>query len=144
MTGGGGALAEADFTSAQKGAESFLSALESKDPEKIAEASANHAKIEASKDHLPFFMAVAEKTATPSDIETVAKGFAGMKVTGRNTAKSSGLAGIIVGKQEENKTITRTIYVRKEKEGWKVQDFSGEKTLKRPAGLGGGTPGKRR
>jgi len=133
--GGGGPTTENDFKTATKGAESFLSALKDKDPERLAEATALHAKYEIevpNKEHLAFFTAVLEKTATPSDIEALAKEFAGMKVMGTNTRKSTGMTGVIVGKTEDNKRLTRTLYVRHEEAGWKVQDFSGLKRLTLP------------
>lgn len=139
--GGGGALASSDFSTPIKGAESFLSALESHDPVRIKEASAKHAENDAGKDHIAFFKAVLSESASTEDVQGVANELAGMKVMGTNTRKSSGMLGVIVGKQEDNKRTTRTLQLRQEKEGWKVQDIGAAKVLKTQNA--GGT-GKRR
>ncbi len=122
--GAGANLADGDFSSEVKGAESFLSALKSKDPEKLAEATAKHAEFEASNANKPVFKDILAKSASAEDLDKLAREFAGMTVT-MSSRKSSGTASVVVSKQEENTMIRRALVVRREKEGWKVQDFGG-------------------
>jgi hypothetical protein len=132
-----------DFSTASKAAESFLSALESKDPERLADAVALRSQHEAENKHKPIFTAILEKSADSKQIDELARDFGGMKVMGIGTPKGSGLISVIVGKEEEKSASKITLFVRKEKAGWKVQDF-GKKWVqkypgqaKSPLGAGG-------
>ena len=130
--GGSGTLAASDFTTEIKGAESFLSALASKDPKRLAEATAKRAEFEAANDHKPVFKDILAEAASAEDLDKLARLFAGMKVVSASR-KSSGTASVVVGKQEETSSTTRSLIVRKEKDGWKVQDFGRQYVAKSPS-----------
>lgn len=83
------------------------------------------------------FKSILSQSLDSEDLDKLAAEFDGMKVIDRNVAKSTGMVGVIVGKMDKNKRITRTLYVRREKDGWKVQDFSGKKELTQARGAVG-------
>ena len=130
---GGGTLADSDFTTETKGAESFLSALKSKDPEKLAEATAKHAEFEATNEHKPIFKDILAKSASAEDLDKLARDLSGMQVVSASR-KSSGTASVVVGKEEETSRTTRALIVRKEKDGWKVQDY-GPRVIAKSTGM---------
>ncbi len=127
---GGGSDKDDDFSTAFKGAESFLNALKKKDPEKLAATIAKHAEYEAKESHREMFKNIALQSASGSEIDELARAVSGMKVMDSNVRKSSGTWGIIVGKQDSHERTTRTLLMRHEKDGWKVQDVGPEKVLK--------------
>ena len=150
--GGGGAINNtvSDFTTGIKGAESFLSAVQAKDSKRLAEAVALHARLESSNAHKLMFEHVLDEAATADDLDKLARDFAGMQLVELGTRKGSGEQHIIVGKEDETQTTTRVLIVRKEKKGWKVQDYGGQRIIKIPVmrgqnqrgrGFGGGGVG---
>jgi hypothetical protein len=125
----GANTAAPDFSDAVRGAESFLAALERKDTQLLAQAVAIRGKLEASTEaKRQLFKAIEEENLPQEDLDELARAFEGMKVINKNTPKSSARVGVIVGKQDDNKLLTRTLTVRREKDGWKVQDYSGQRT----------------
>jgi hypothetical protein len=131
VPGGGSASANAapDFTSPTTGARSFLSALKAKDSAKLAETVALRAEYESStEERKNMFKALRLENLPADEVDRLAQIFEGMELTNTPTnAKSSGQRGVVVGKSKENKYHTRTIYLRKEKDGWKVMDYSRER-----------------
>jgi hypothetical protein len=148
---GGQQLAEADYSDPVKGAESFLSAVQSKDPDRLADAVALRSPTEAEPKRQALFRSLLEGNAEPSTLDDLAAAFQGMRIVDMNNVKSTGTRGVIVERSEENgDTTRRTLYVRREKAGWKVKDFSNAKIIEgfnpqqrqnRPGGRGYGSSG---
>jgi hypothetical protein len=143
---GGGENVVSDFRTPQSAVQSFLSAIRSKDPERLAEATALRAPTESSPQYQKVFAAIIEQSLAPEDLDELAKKFEGMSIIGQNQAKSSARLGIIIGKNgQKGEQLTRTITVRKEKAGWKVCDVSGQREFEKPINIrGGGMPRGRR
>lgn len=137
---------EPDFGSPPKAAETFLDALKNRDIRILAESTALRAQYEAETSRLrEMFMALRSESLDPETLDDLAQAFDGMNVVGMNTRKSTGSAGVIVGKREGTKFQTRTLTIRHEKDGWKVMDFSGPRVQDMPRGRPGrGNPFRRR
>ncbi len=132
---GPGSAKEPDYDSPYAGANTFLDALDKKDTRVLAEAVAIRSEFEAEttfKRNL--FKAIREESLATSDLDQLAELFKDMKIVSRNTPKSTGSLGVIVGKMDKEKYEyrTRTLTMRHEKLGWKVQDFSGPRVQKMP------------
>lgn len=123
--GGGGADSKApSFIDPVHGANSFLDALHAKDPERIAQAVALRAPTEAAGKHQALFQSLLLKSTTTEELDELASHFDKMKVVSVNPPKVIGLVGVTVGRQEESgNVLTVTLEMRKEKAGWKVQDY---------------------
>jgi len=121
-----------NFHSPWGGATAFLKALEAKDVDKIAEATALRAPLEAGAGNQRLFQALLDKNLAEEDLAELAKKLEGFKISGMNTAKSTGRVGITVTKAEKNSILRRTITMRHEKAGWKVLDISGQGEIKSP------------
>jgi hypothetical protein len=143
---GGGNDAAPNFTTPIGAVTSFLNAATKKDPELLAEATALHAgqPTETSKNYQKVFAAVLERSLAPEDLDEIAKKFEGMKIMEMLPAKSTGRVGVVVGKtgKTQGEYFTRTITVRKEKQGWKVVDVSGQREFDAPIMIRG-MPGVR-
>jgi hypothetical protein len=124
--GGSSDNAAPDYTTPQGAAKSFLAAVKARNTTQLAEAIALRAEYEASTDaHKQSFKAMRDENASAEEIDKLAQQFDGMEVTNMPTnARSSHTRNVVVGKEKDNKLITCTIYVRKEKDGWKVVDYS--------------------
>jgi hypothetical protein len=131
--GGGGADAAVnDFTNPTKAASSFLSAVQAKDAERLADAVALRARYEAGSEHKPVLSSVLDKTPAAEDLDKMARDFAGMKFMSLGARKGSGEQNVVVGKADQKQSTTRVLTVRKEKAGWKVQDYGGARVIKIP------------
>jgi len=108
-------------------AEKFLDALKDKDLQKLQDAIALRAPLQAAVKHRPIFANIRDGQLDEATLTELSEAFDEMKVAGMNTPKSTGLRGVIVSKteKEKNEMVSRTIYVRREVAGWKVLDFSG-------------------
>ncbi len=140
--GAGGGKKEADFSNPYKGAETFLDAVQSKDPNRLALAVALRSAREATADHRDIFQAILEYRLDSDTMDALAEAFEGMKIAGANQVKSTGLLGIILSKTEGRDQVRRTLYVRREKAGWKVLDFTGALSFT-PGRIGNSTKGNR-
>jgi hypothetical protein len=120
------------YRSPQGGAMVFLAAVKAKDLPKIAEATALHAPYEASGKNQKLFAAILDQDLAQEDLDELAKKLDGYQFAGANVAKSSGQLGIIVTKPEGTSIMRRTITMRHEKAGWKVQDISGQGEIEKP------------
>jgi hypothetical protein len=131
--GPGGEKKGPDYSSATEGARSFLEALQNKDIRLVAEATALRAEYEAeSARDQAMFRDLKSESLAQEDFDELARAFDGMKVVGMNQRKSTASVGVIVGKQEENAYMTRTLLMRKEKDGWKVMDYGRLRVQKTP------------
>jgi hypothetical protein len=103
----------------------FLDALKAKDVDRLIEATALRAKTEAKGPFRAVLDSIVEQNPAQEDIDHLAKVLEGMNIMGQNYPRSTGRIGIIVGKTVKRHQVTRTITVRKEKDGWKVVDIGG-------------------
>jgi len=142
---GGGANARADFRTPAGAVMTFLNALRAKDPERLAEATAQRAATESTGNYQKVFVAILEQSLAAEDLAELAAKFEGAQITSMNPPKSSAKAEVIVGKLgPSGQTITRKITVRKEKAGWKVLDIAKAIEGEKPFNVRGGGTGKRR
>jgi hypothetical protein len=129
------------------GAMAFLKAVKEKDLAKIAEATALHAPLEAkSTANQKLFAAILDQDLAQEDLDEFSKKLDGFQLAGNNEAKSSGQLGIIVTRPKGTSLMRRTITMRHEKAGWKVQDIGGEGELEKPIvmpRMRGGSGGRR-
>jgi hypothetical protein len=137
-----------DYKDPVTGANSFLNAMKSKDIRKIAESISLHAPLEAkSTVNQKLFMAVLEETLAQEDVDELARKLENYTISSVNVAKSSGMRGVTITRPEGTSIMRRTIMMRLEKKGWKVQDISGEGELEKPIimpRIRGGMGGRRR
>jgi hypothetical protein len=130
-------------------AEAFMKAAAAKDTKVLAEATALRAETEAKL--LPtrqMLKSLREENASAEDLDALSRAFDGMQIVGEAPSKSSMTRVISLARQDDNMLIKRSLYVRKEKAGWKVVDISdprSERTGIRgfggPGGPGGGAGG---
>jgi hypothetical protein len=106
----------------------FLAAVGRKDLNAIAQATALRAAIESKNTRL-FQLILAQKLGQ-EDLDELARELSGYQVRGitpgGNTVK------IVVTRPAGNGVMRRTLTMRHEKAGWKVQDISGEGELAKP------------
>lgn len=127
----GGAAAE-DFTGPDKAVETFLSAIESKDQDRIANAISRYAPRETKNPaYKKVYTAALEKKLTPEDIDGLVQVFHDYKVVNATLSKSSGTIHVTVGREIKSKSenlpskYDRRIMVvhRDGARGWRVLDF---------------------
>jgi hypothetical protein len=104
--------------------QAFLSALQSKNKDRLTQATARRAPTEAEEKHRKIFAEIVDGSISDDDLDEMSKAMNGFRVTGVLPAKSTGRIGVLVGKMEGRDMMQRTITVRKEAEGWKVMDIS--------------------
>jgi hypothetical protein len=107
----------------------FLAALERKDLNRMAQATALRAATESLNQEL-FFLILAQRL-TRAELDELAEKLAGFRIAGtsavaRNTVK------ILVTKPVGNSAVRRMLTMREEKAGWKLLDLSGEGELAKP------------
>jgi hypothetical protein len=127
-----GAGGPADFNSPVGAVSAFLDALKAKDLKRLSEATALRASAEAKGvKNQKLFASITDESMTEDDLSELANKLEGYQVVGMNDFKSSGRAGVTLGKQATNGDYhQRTVIVRKEKAGWKVADIGGQGTVK--------------
>jgi hypothetical protein len=118
-----------------------LSAAKNKDTKILAEATALRAETEANKESTrQMLKALREENAPPEDIDALARAFDKMEFQFTNPARSTLTRAISVARREENRLIKRIIYVRKERDGWKVVDIGDSRSeiigIKQPSNSG--------
>jgi hypothetical protein len=131
-SGGTGTAPPGDFTKPQGAVEAFLAAAKARDPQRLAESIALRADTEAATvANKKLFQAAREMSLEPETFDLITKQLEDYKIVGQNQTKSSGTLGFIIGKtNDQGEQVTRTVFVRKEKAGWKVKDITGERTFK--------------
>ncbi len=128
---GGAGNGAADFSTPGGAAMAFLMAVQSKDRARIAQATARRAPTEASARNQEVFKVLLEESVDDDQLEELAKAFQGYQISGLQIAKNTGQRGVNLSKQgSAGESLTRTVQVRKEKEGWKVIDFTGFREFK--------------
>jgi hypothetical protein len=135
-----------DYALPWDGAGLFLTALKAKDLRRVAEATSLHAPLEASTRNQKIFLAILSEELSEEDLAELAKKLDGYQIVSNNQPKSSGIFKVTITKAEPTSLLRRTITMRHEKSGWKVQDISGEGELQKPLiipGMRGRTGGRR-
>lgn len=129
----GGADAPADFHTPEGGVTAFLNALKARDLDRLSEATAIHAQIEAVKKNQETFRRIYDGSLSESELDDLAKKLEGFKIVGENPPKSTGRIDVIISKRGDNNSIiNRIVTVRHEKKGWMVCDVSGPGEFKNP------------
>jgi hypothetical protein len=108
----------------------FLDAVKKKDLNAISQATALRAATESKNTKL--WQLVLSQELAQEDLDELAKKLDKYQMFSYNQPKSSGKFGIIIRKPEGTSMMQRTITMRHEKAGWKVQDISGEGEIEKP------------
>ncbi len=134
---GGGSDKEPDFHDPRKAVQAFLDAVKDKDLDRLTEATAIRAQVEAAKRNQEIFKRIYDGSLSEAQLDDLASKLEGYKISAENPPKSTGRIQVIVSKtdKQRNARISRVITVRHEKGGWKVCDISGEGVFKNPAVL---------
>ena len=114
----------------------FLNALQAKDRDRLAEATALRSQTEASTDKTKeLFGRIVDMSISDAEIDNLAKKLQGFHIAGENAVKSTGRRGIYIDKPTEGGSVLRfTLTVRKEKKGWGVMDMSSNPIEFKPMG----------
>lgn len=106
--------------------EDFLTAVKDKDPAALAEAVALRAPTEAKvASHVPLLTAIRENTITDEQLDALAHAFEGYQISQVSLGKTTAQLNVQLAKVDEhNDLLLRTLYLRREKAGWKVLDFA--------------------
>jgi hypothetical protein len=135
--GGGADNGPADLHTPEGAVMAFLSALKAKDLDRLREATADRAPLEASAKNRDFFKKIYEMELSDADLDDLAKKMDGFQIAGFNPARSTGRLDIVVRKTgERGETISRKVTVRREKKGWGVLDIEGPREFKQLGNYG--------
>ncbi|WP_165071500.1 hypothetical protein [Paludisphaera rhizosphaerae] len=132
---GGNTPNEPGDTNSPHGAvKAFLYALEHKDRDRLAEATALRANSDEGGKYRELFSRIIDSSISDSELDDLSTKLQGFKDTGRsNQIKSTGREGVTIQKQLKDGTILqRTVTVRREKKGWGVLDISNQLEFDRP------------
>jgi hypothetical protein len=126
----------ADTRSPKGAVRAFLNALQAKDRDRLAEATALRSQMEASTDKTKqLFGRIVDLSISDAEIDDLAKKLQGFHVAGENAPKSTGRLGIYIDKFTNEGSVLRfTLTVRKEKKGWGVMDMSSNPIEFKPMG----------
>jgi hypothetical protein len=130
----GGSNAPANFHSPEGAVTAFLNALKAKDLDRLSEAIAIRAPIEATAKNRDIFQRIYDGNLSESELDELARKMEGYQIAGENPAKSSGRVQVLLRKANANNAgwSTRLVVVRHEKKGWGVCDVLGEAVYKSP------------
>jgi hypothetical protein len=114
----------------------FLNALQAKDRDRLAEATALRSQTEASTEKTKeLFGRIVDLSISDAEIDDLAKKLQGFYIAGENAPKSTGRLGIYIDKPTAEGSVLRfTLTVRKEKKGWGVMDMSSNPIEFKPMG----------
>jgi len=106
--------------------EDFLTALKNRDPAALADAVALRAPTEAKvASHVPLWKAVRENNLPEEQLDQLAAMFDGFTISSVTRGSTTGQLSVQLSKVDQNQDLLmRTVYLRHEKAGWKVLDFS--------------------
>ncbi|MGZ3412946.1 MAG: hypothetical protein ACXWNX_03830 [Isosphaeraceae bacterium] len=126
----------ADTRSPEGAVRAFLNALQTKDRDHLAEATALRSQTEASTDKTKeLFGRIVDLSISDAEIDDLAKKLQGFHIAGENAPKSTGRLGIYIDKPTAEGSVLRvTLTVRKEKKGWGVMDMSSNPIEFKPMG----------
>lgn len=134
QAGAAGGQAADDFSEPTKAVESFLSAIASKDAERIGRAVSRRGAEEAKNATIKKLMEGAiKKSLKAEDVDSLAKAFEEYKVVNVSLTKSSGSVNVTVGREVKSTSKKKSIVPEYERrilrvhrdgnQGWKVVDF---------------------
>ena len=126
----------ADTRSPEGAVRAFLNALQAKDRDRLAEATALRSQTEASTEKTKeLFGRIVDLSISDAEIDDLAKKLQGFHIAGENAPKSTGRLGIYIDKPTAEGSVLRfTLTVRKEKKGWGVMDMSSKPIEFKPMG----------
>jgi hypothetical protein len=126
----------ADTRTPEGAVRAFLNALQAKDRDRLAEATALRSQAEASTEKAKeLFGKIVDMSISDAELDDLAKKLQGFQVAGENAVKSTGRLGIFIDKPTGDGGLLRfTLTVRKEKKGWGVVDI-GHSTEFKPMGI---------
>jgi hypothetical protein len=135
MAGQSGARVDnqpADFHSPEGAVRAFLSALKAKDLDRLNEATALRAQVEAgSSKSQELFKKIFDLSLSDSELDQLAEALDGYTVAGENPPKSTGRVEVVLQKAGKNGAyFKRKVTVRHEKKGWGVLDIAGAMEFK--------------
>ena len=113
----------ADFNTPVGAVNAFLNAAKAKDRAKIAQATARRAPTEAVAKNREFFAVLLNESVGDDQLDQLATAFDGYTVSGLQRAINTGQMGVNLSKSSGGDALTRTVQVRREKDGWKVLDW---------------------
>ncbi len=132
-SGGSGGSTADDFKDPMKAVESFLSAVKSKDPERVARVLSRRAPGEAKTAATKKILTSAlDQSITPEGLNDLAKVFEDYTVENMNVGKSSGSVNVIIGRNLKNEAGKKILtqyerrIMRVQRDGptnWKVVEF---------------------
>lgn len=132
-SGGSGGSTADDFKDPMKAVESFLSAVKSKDPERVARVLSRRAPGEAKTAAAKKILTSAlDQSITPEGLNDLAKVFEDYTVENMNVGKSSGSVNVIIGRNLKNEAGKKILtqyerrIMRVQRDGpinWKVVEF---------------------
>jgi hypothetical protein len=137
----------ADFHSPEGAVRAFLSALKAKDLDRLNEATALRAQVEAVAKNQPLFKKIFDLSLSESELDEIAKKLDGYQIAGENPAQSTGRVDVILQKADTEHRggyFRRKVTVRHEKKGWGVLDIAGATEFKAPIAVPGRGMGRRR
>ncbi len=116
----------ADTRTPRGAVNAFLSALQAKDRDRLAEATALRSHMEAATDkNKELFGKIVDLSISDAELDDLAKKLQGFRISGENAAKSTRRLGIYVDKPSNDGGVLRyTLTVREEKKGWGVVDMT--------------------
>jgi hypothetical protein len=110
-----------------------LSALRAKDLDRLNEATALRAQVEASAKNQDIFKKIFDLSLSDSDLDDLAKKLDGYQIAGENPPLSTGRVDVVLQKRDPNSNggyFRRKVTVRHEKKGWGVLDIAGPQEFK--------------
>ena len=122
----------ADVRTPQGAVRTFLSALKAKDADRLSEATARRAAVDASgTKNQEMFDKILQLTLPDSDLDDLSKKMDGYQIAGENPQKSTGRVDVVVQKNNDDGSYSRRrITARREKKGWGVMDIGPEQVFK--------------
>jgi hypothetical protein len=137
MAGGPGAAGvdntPANFHTPTGAVRAFLNALKAKDLDRLNEATALRAQVEASAKNQGLFKKIFDLSLSDSDLDELAKKLEGYQIAFENPAQSTAKSDVVLQKRDENSNggyFRRKVTVRLEKKGWGVLDIAGPQEFK--------------
>ena len=122
----------ADFHSPQGAVRAFLNALKAKDLDRLYEATALRAQVEATAKNQDLFKKIAELSLSDSELDELSKKLEGYQISGENPARSTARVDVLLQKRGDRAGayFVRKVTVRHEKKGWGVLDIDGAREFK--------------
>ena len=126
-------IARPIFRSPEGAVRAFLSALKAKDLDRLNEATALRAQVEAVAKNQPLFKKIFDLSLSESELDEIAKKLEGYQIAGENPPQSTGRVDVILQKADTEHRggyFRRKVTVRHEKKGWGILDIAGATEFK--------------